>query len=115
MITDINGFFTLSNGVKMPYLGLGVFKVLEGKEVIDSVQAALEYGHPHIDTAAIYQNEIGVGKAIRESGIQREKIFLTSKVWNSDQGFESTLKAYDQSLKKTGNRVFGSLSYTLAS
>lgn len=99
-VTDINGSFTLSNGVEMPYLGLGVFKVQDGKQVLESVQYALEAGYRHIDTAAIYQNERGVGKAIRNSGIPREKIFLTSKVWNSDQGYESTLQAYDLSLKK---------------
>jgi methylglyoxal/glyoxal reductase len=93
---------TLHNGVKMPWFGLGVFKVQEGSEVIESVKAAIKHGYISIDTAAIYQNEEGVGQAIRESGIPREELFITSKVWNSDQGYESTLQAYETSLKKLG-------------
>lgn len=92
----------LHNGVRMPWLGLGVYKVQEGDEVIRSVRTALEVGYRHIDTAAFYQNEEGVGQAIRESGIPRDEIFVTTKVWNSDQGYESTLKAFDTSLKKLG-------------
>lgn len=93
---------TLHNGVKMPWFGLGVFKVQEGSEVIESVKAAIKNGYISIDTAAIYQNEEGVGQAIREAGVPREELFITSKVWNSDQGYESTLKAYETSLKKLG-------------
>lgn len=93
---------TLHNGVRMPWLGLGVYKVQEGEEVIRSVRTALEIGYRHIDTAAFYENEEGVGQAIRESGIRREEIFVTTKVWNSDQGYESTLKAFHTSLKKLG-------------
>lgn len=93
---------TLHNGVKMPWFGLGVFKVKEGSEVIESVKAALKHGYKSIDTAAVYENEEGVGLAIRESGVPREELFITSKVWNSDQGYESTLKAYEQSLSKLG-------------
>ncbi|MBW7652174.1 aldo/keto reductase [Anoxybacillus sp. ST4] len=93
---------TLHNGVRMPWLGLGVYKVQEGEEVIRSVRTALEVGYRHIDTAAFYENEEGVGRAIRELGIRREEVFVTTKVWNSDQGYESTLKAFDTSLKKLG-------------
>ena len=93
---------TLHNGVKMPWFGLGVFKVKEGSEVIESVKAALKHGYKSIDTAAVYENEEGVGQAIRESGVPREELFITSKVWNSDQGYESTLKAYEKSLSKLG-------------
>jgi methylglyoxal/glyoxal reductase len=92
----------LHNGVEMPWFGLGVFKVKEGSEVIDSVKAALKHGYRSIDTAAVYKNEEGVGQGIRESGVAREEIFVTSKVWNSDQGYESTLQAYETSLKKLG-------------
>jgi methylglyoxal/glyoxal reductase len=92
----------LHNGVEMPWFGLGVFKVKEGSEVIDSVKAALKNGYRSIDTAAVYQNEEGVGQGIRESGVAREEIFVTSKVWNSDQGYETTLQAYETSLKKLG-------------
>jgi len=93
---------TLHNGVQMPWLGLGVYKVKEGEEVINAVRTALEIGYRHVDTAAFYQNEEGVGKAVRESGIPREEIFITTKVWNTDQGYETTLKAFETSLKKLG-------------
>ncbi|GAB6890773.1 aldo/keto reductase [Geobacillus sp. FSL K6-0789] len=93
---------TLHNGVKMPWVGLGVYKVKEGEEVKSTVRTALEIGYRHIDTAAFYENEEGVGQAIRESGIPREQVFVTTKVWNTDQGYETTLKAFDASLKKLG-------------
>ena len=99
-ISDIKGTVTLANGVKMPYLGLGVFLVHDGSEVVNAIRYALEAAYRHIDTAAIYGNERGVGKAIRESNIPRNEIFLTSKVWNSDQGYESTLAAFEVSLRK---------------
>jgi methylglyoxal/glyoxal reductase len=93
---------TLHNGVKMPWFGLGVFKVQEGSEVIESVKAAIKNGYKSIDTAAIYKNEEGVGQAIKESGVPREELFITTKVWNSDQGYESTLQAFETSLEKLG-------------
>lgn len=93
---------TLHNGVKMPWFGLGVFKVKEGSEVIESVKAAIKHGYKSIDTAAIYQNEEGVGQAIKESGVPREDLFITSKVWNSDHGYDAALKAYETSLNKLG-------------
>ncbi|OCA81563.1 glyoxal reductase [Bacillus sp. FJAT-27225] len=97
---------TLHNGVKMPWFGLGVFKVREGQEVIDSVKAAIRNGYKSIDTAAVYRNEEGVGQALKEAleenGLKREDIFVTSKVWNSDQSFESTLEAYHASLQRLG-------------
>ena len=93
---------TLNNGVKMPQLGLGVWRVEEGSQVVESVKAALEAGYRHIDTAAIYGNEAGVGEAIKQSGVPREEIFVTTKVWNSDQGYEETLQAFETSLTKLG-------------
>ncbi len=99
-ITDIKGTVKLANGVQMPYLGLGVFKSREGSEVINAVKWALEAGYRHIDTAAFYDNEEGVSEGIRQSSLKREEIFITSKVWNSDQGYEKTLKAFDKSLKR---------------
>ncbi|WP_409304455.1 aldo/keto reductase [Peribacillus sp. SCS-155] len=102
MVKDINTTVTLHNGVEMPQLGFGVFKVQNGNETVESVKKALEAGYRSIDTAAIYKNEEGVGQAIRESGIPREELFITSKVWNSDQGYESTLQAYEDSLKRLG-------------
>lgn len=93
---------TLHNGVEMPWLGLGVFQVKEGEEVVNSVKAAIEIGYRSIDTAAVYKNEEGVGKAIAESDVPREELFITTKVWNSDQGNEKTLAAFDESLAKLG-------------
>jgi diketogulonate reductase-like aldo/keto reductase len=99
-ISNIEGSASLSNKVKMPYLGLGVYQSKDGMEVINAINWALEAGYRHIDTATLYENEIGVGRAVRESGIKRSELFITTKVWNSDQGYESTLKVFDNSLKK---------------
>jgi methylglyoxal/glyoxal reductase len=97
---------TLHNGVKMPWFGIGVFKVEEGPELVHAVKTAIQYGYRSIDTAAIYENEAGVGQGIcegiKETGISREELFVTSKVWNSDLGYESTIKAYEASLNKLG-------------
>lgn len=101
-IENIRSATKLHNGVKMPVLGLGVYKAENGKEVIQAIHNAFEAGYRHIDTASFYENEEGVGEAIRTSGINRSDIFLTTKVWNDDQGFESTLKAFDVSLSKLG-------------
>ncbi|TGK34509.1 aldo/keto reductase [Leptospira gomenensis] len=93
---------TLNNGISMPIFGLGVWKTKSGKECIDAVLAALEVGYRHIDTAKIYGNEEDVGKAIRESGIPRNEIFITTKLWNADQGKDKTRKALEGSLKSLG-------------
>ncbi|MDT0160930.1 aldo/keto reductase [Bacillus infantis] len=96
----------LNNGVEMPWMGLGVFKVEEGPELVNAVKSAIKLGYRSIDTAAIYGNEEGVGQGIREgiaeAGISREDLFITSKVWNSDLGFESAIQAYETSLQKLG-------------
>lgn len=97
---NITSKVKLNNGVEMPIFGLGVFRSEEGNEVENAVRIALENGYKSIDTAAIYMNERGVGKAIKASGIARDEIFLTSKVWNADQGYSSTFKAFDESLEK---------------
>lgn len=102
MAESLQDTTTLHNGVEMPWLGLGVYQLEEGQEVIDSVTAALRHGYRSIDTAAGYQNERGVGEAIKASGIPREEVFVTSKVRNSDQGYESTLEAFQASLDKLG-------------
>lgn len=94
--------FTLRNGVKIPCVGFGTFKTPSGEICEKSVKAALRCGYRHIDTAAAYHNEASVGKAIRESGIPREEIFVTSKLFNPDQGYASTLEACDISLKLMG-------------
>lgn len=87
--------------ISVPLLGLGVWKS-RPKECFDAVKSALEVGYRHIDTAAIYGNEADVGRAIDESGIKRSEIFLVTKLWNADQGFEEAQKAIDVSLKKLG-------------
>lgn len=92
---------TLNNGVSMPQLGFGVFQVPED-ETARAVTDALEAGYRSIDTAAIYGNERGVGQALAASGLPREELFVTTKVWNSDQGYDSTLAAFDASLAKLG-------------
>jgi methylglyoxal/glyoxal reductase len=99
---DIKSTVTLNNGVRMPLFGLGVFQSKEGEEVEHAVRTALDNGYIHIDTASVYGNERGVGKAVRDSGIPRGQVFITSKVWNSDQGYLSALKAFDQSLDRLG-------------
>jgi len=91
---------TLNNGVLMPLLGIGVFQIKEGEDVENAIQKALEEGYRSIDSAMIYENEVGVGKAIKSSGLPREDIFITSKVWNADHGFDSTLKAFELSRRK---------------
>lgn len=102
MPTNLKSTTVLHNGVEMPWFGLGVFKVQEGSEVIDSVKAAIKNGYISIDTAAVYKNEEGVGQAIKESEVPREELFITTKVWNADQGYESTLKAFETSMEKLG-------------
>ncbi|GIP27318.1 putative oxidoreductase YtbE [Paenibacillus sp. J23TS9] len=96
----------LHNGVDMPWLGLGVFKVEEGADLVEAIKAAIKHGYRSIDTAAAYANESGVGQgiheALAENGLSRKDLFVTSKVWNSDQGYEETLAAFDTSLSKLG-------------
>ena len=101
-ITNLQGTFELHNGVKMPYFGLGTYQADNDQEVIDAVRYAMDFGYRHVDTASIYGNEEGVGKGLRESSINREDIFVVSKVWNSDQGYESTLKAFEASIERLG-------------
>lgn len=102
MLENLQATTTLHNGVKMPWLGLGVFQVKDGDEVVNSVKFALKNGYRSIDTAAAYKNEEGVGQALKEAGIARSELFITSKLWNSEQGYESTLKAFESSLEKLG-------------
>lgn len=92
----------LLNGVEMPYLGLGVYKMEDPEEALVAMTKALELGYRAIDTAALYNNEKEVGEAIRTSNIPRKEIFVTTKVWNSDQGYDETLRAFETSLKKLG-------------
>jgi methylglyoxal/glyoxal reductase len=102
MIQHIKDTIILHNKVQMPQLGFGVFKVENGSQTVESVKKALEIGYRAIDTAAIYKNEEGVGQAIKESGIPREELFITSKIWNEDQGYDSAFQAYEASLERLG-------------
>lgn len=99
---NINSKIKLNNGVEMPIIGLGVYKTQEGEEVQNSVKYALDAGYRMIDTAKKYENEEGVGKALKSYGLLREEFFVTTKLWNPDQGYESTLRAIDESLEKLG-------------
>ncbi|MEU5211574.1 aldo/keto reductase [Streptomyces sp. NPDC020742] len=92
---------TLNNGITMPQLGFGVWQIPDD-EAFTSVGQALEAGYRSIDTAAIYGNEAGTGKALAASGLPREELFVTTKLWNSDQGYDATLRAFDASLGKLG-------------
>lgn len=92
---------TLSDGRSIPQLGLGVYKVSDS-EATDAVTSALEAGYRHIDTAAFYENETGVGQAIRDGDVPRHEVFVASKVWQSDHGYDETRRAFDTSLAKLG-------------
>ncbi|MFL6561177.1 MAG: aldo/keto reductase [Bacillus sp. (in: firmicutes)] len=102
MITSLKSTTRLHNGVEMPWVGLGVFLVKDGEEVVNSIKTAIEVGYRSIDTAAIYKNEEGVGKALAETNVPREELFITTKVWNADQGYDETLAAFDVSMNKLG-------------
>jgi diketogulonate reductase-like aldo/keto reductase len=99
---NINSTVKLNNNVQIPILGLGVYQTPPGKATQTAVKSALDLAYRHIDTARIYGNEADVGHAVRESRIPREELFVTTKLWNSDQGYDSTLKACDASLKRLG-------------
>ncbi|MBB5275533.1 2,5-diketo-D-gluconate reductase A [Rhizobium rosettiformans] len=94
-------FITLNDGARIPQVGLGVWQT-PNDEAAPAVKAALDAGYRHVDTAAVYENEEGVGEGIRQSGLSRSDIFLTTKLWNNDQGYEQTLKAFEASLKRLG-------------
>ena len=93
---------TLHNGVEMPRLGLGVYKMTNEEESIRAMTTALQVGYRAIDTASLYGNEKEVGESVRSSGVKREDIFVTTKVWNTDQGYDQTLRAFEKSLENLG-------------
>src|SRR5512143_1717505 len=90
----------LNNGVEIPILGFGVFQITDPSECERSVIEAIESGYRHIDTAASYQNEEAVGRGIRQSGVAREELFITTKLWIQRNGYEGTLKAFEKSLNR---------------
>ncbi|THF75118.1 aldo/keto reductase [Cohnella fermenti] len=100
MSLTIGSTTTLNNGVHMPWLGLGVWKVTAEGDAQRAIHAALEAGYRSIDTARIYNNEAQVGEAIRSSGVSRDEIFVTTKIWNEDQGYERALAAFEESRKR---------------
>jgi methylglyoxal/glyoxal reductase len=102
MKKTIDSKIRLNNGVEIPCFGLGVFRAGSGGETRDAVLRALELGYRHVDTAAVYRNERDVGEAIRQSGIPRQDIFVTTKVWNHDHGYNRAVRALDDSLERLG-------------
>ena len=99
---SIQSTVKLNNDVRMPILGLGVYQSPPGRVTRNAVNFALRVGYRHVDTARIYGNEADVGEAVRESGVPRGDLFVTTKLWNSDQGYDSTLRACEASLKRLG-------------
>jgi diketogulonate reductase-like aldo/keto reductase len=98
----IESSVTLNNGVKMPRLGIGTWQIRDGRPVRRTLGWAFEAGYRHIDTAAMYGNERGVGEAVRDSDVPRDEIFVTTKLWNSDHGYENALRAFDKSMQRLG-------------
>lgn len=100
MLETMQDTVTLANGAEMPILGVGTYRADEGGEVEQAVRWALELGYRSVDTASVYGNETGVGRAIRDSEVARDELFVTTKVWNDDQGYDQTLQAFDASLDR---------------
>jgi methylglyoxal/glyoxal reductase len=100
MLKNLQSKKTLHNGIEIPYVGLGVYQMKDPGETVQAVKSAIETGYLSVDTAAVYGNEESVGQGVKESGADRKDLFITSKVWNSDQGYDTTLKAFETSLKK---------------
>ena len=99
---DLTTTQTLNNGVAIPQLGLGVYRSPNGAETVETVRYALQHGYRHVDTARIYHNEMDVGAGLRASGVPREQVFVTTKLWESDQGYDSAIAAYKESLRLMG-------------
>lgn len=102
MQSTINSTKTLHNGIEMPRFGLGVYKMTDKEEAVNAMIAAIDAGYKAIDTATVYENEREVGEAVRNSKVKREDLFITSKVWNTDQGYDGTLRAFEASLERLG-------------
>lgn len=93
---------TLLNGIKIPAIGFGTYKLGDDNQVVEAVKSALKLGYRQIDAASFYNNEEAVGRGIKESGIKREDVFLATKLWNDDHGYEKTMEAFNESLKRLG-------------
>lgn len=96
--SSLSDTLTLNNGYKIPCVGFGTWQTPDGEVAIQSVKDAISFGYKHIDTAAIYGNEVSIGKAIKESNANRNELFITSKVWNKERGYQTTLKAFEKTL-----------------
>ncbi|WP_104381507.1 aldo/keto reductase [Sphingobacterium sp. HMA12] len=94
--------FKLNNGIDIPAIGFGTWQIPEGEEAYQAVKEALKVGYTHIDTAAIYGNEKSVGRAIKDSGIARDTLFITTKLWNTERGYDKTIAAFEKSLADLG-------------
>jgi len=90
--------YKLSNGVEIPCVGFGTWQTPDGETAVNSVKCAIQEGYRHIDTAAVYGNEVSVGRGIKESGIDRKELFVTSKLWNANRGYETTLRAFEKTM-----------------
>ena len=106
--------FSLANGVAIPCLGYGTWRMQDGAETVAAIQTALSLGYRHIDTAAYYRNEASVGQALRASGLPREAVFLTSKVWNTDRGYAPTKAAFQATLDRLGTDYLDLYPHPLA-
>lgn len=102
MALGLSSRVRLNNGIEMPWLGLGVYQATPGRVARSAVAEALRVGYRLVDTARLYGNEADVGAAVRDSGVPREEIFVTTKLWNSDHGYEAALHAFDRSLRELG-------------
>ncbi|WP_409253237.1 aldo/keto reductase [Bacillus sp. SCS-153A] len=100
LLKNLQSTRKLHNGVEIPYVGLGVYKMEDHDEAVKAIETAIELGYRSIDTASFYDNEESVGQAVKESGVSREDLFITSKVWNTDQGYDATLHSFEESLKR---------------
>ncbi|MCQ2602479.1 MAG: aldo/keto reductase, partial [Clostridia bacterium] len=100
MYKSLTDTFTLSNGIEIPCVGYGTYKTPDGEVCSNGVRCALENGYRHIDTAELYANETGVGIGIKQSGVDRKDIFVSTKVWNTNQGYDTTIEAFYRSLEK---------------
>lgn len=94
--------YQLNSGYLIPAIGFGTWQTPDGETAVNAVRTAIQAGYRHIDTAAIYENEVGVGEGIRQSGVDRRSLFITSKVWNSERGYDSTLRAFDKTIADLG-------------
>lgn len=99
---SLNDTFHLNNGYEIPCVGFGTWQTPDGETAVMAVSEAIKTGYRHIDTASCYENEVGVGQGIKRSGIEREKLFVTSKVWNTERGYEKTIAAFEKTLADLG-------------